>query len=285
MFASSLRRALVVKLRHHGDVLLAAPVLSSLREAAPQCEIDALVYAETAPMLAQHPALAQLHTIDRNWKRLGIVRQAQAEWRLLSALRARRYDLAIHLTDHPRGGWLTRLLGPHWSVAPERKGFHWKRSFSHLSPPPRAGRHTVEANLDSLRALGIEPRDKRVTLIPGAAAETKITAVLTGHGLAEHGFIHVHPTSRWLFKCWPAERVAALCDSFRARGWPVVLTAAPDPKEKALIEAVRHSATLPHLDLSGQLSLKELAASSLPQIIPAVPAAATAATAARSANA
>ena len=31
-----LRRVLVIKLRHHGDVLLAAPVFSALKQAAPQ---------------------------------------------------------------------------------------------------------------------------------------------------------------------------------------------------------------------------------------------------------
>ena len=50
-------RALVVKLRHHGDVLLAAPVLSVLKAHAPRLEIDALVYDDTAPMLEGHPAL------------------------------------------------------------------------------------------------------------------------------------------------------------------------------------------------------------------------------------
>ena len=45
---ADLRRALVIKLRHHGDVLLASPVLSVLKNHAPQVEIDALVYADTA---------------------------------------------------------------------------------------------------------------------------------------------------------------------------------------------------------------------------------------------
>ena len=36
-------RALVVKLRHHGDVLLATPVLSVLKAHAPRLEIDAQV--------------------------------------------------------------------------------------------------------------------------------------------------------------------------------------------------------------------------------------------------
>ena len=49
-----IRRVLVIKLRHHGDVLLTSPVFSVLRRAAPQAEVDALVYGETAPMLERH---------------------------------------------------------------------------------------------------------------------------------------------------------------------------------------------------------------------------------------
>jgi heptosyltransferase-3 len=60
-----LRRALVVKLRHHGDVLLASPVFSVLKNHAPQIEIDALVYAETAPMLELNPAISRLLTLYR----------------------------------------------------------------------------------------------------------------------------------------------------------------------------------------------------------------------------
>ena len=82
---AQVRRALVTKLRHHGDVLLASPVFTTLARAAPGIEIDALVYLDTAPMLAHHPAIAQLHTIDRNWKTQGAVAQMRAEWRCCAA--------------------------------------------------------------------------------------------------------------------------------------------------------------------------------------------------------
>ena len=36
-------RALIIKLRHHGDVLLTSPVISVLKNHAPHAEIDALV--------------------------------------------------------------------------------------------------------------------------------------------------------------------------------------------------------------------------------------------------
>src|SRR5262245_13260696 len=103
-------RALVVKLRHHGDVLLAAPVLRALKAQSPKLEIDALVYDDTAPMLEGHPALAQLHTVGRKWKDEGTVSRFLNEKGVFGRLRERRYDLLVHLSEQPRGAWLARFL-------------------------------------------------------------------------------------------------------------------------------------------------------------------------------
>ena len=266
---ASLRRVLVIKLRHHGDVLLGSPVISMLKRVAPQCEVDALVYADTAPMLEGHPALAQLHVIDRNWKRQGLWHQAAAESRLISELRARHYDLVVHLSVHTRGAWLVRLLRPRWSVAPRSRAGFRDNSFTHLYPAQSdPQRHTVETNLDSLRAFGMEPgpEDKRVIMVPGAKAQARVAGLLVQQGLQAGGFVHVHPASRWAFKCWPAERVAALCDALAAKGLPIVMTSSPDANEKALIADVRAArdkgaaVKAPTVDFSGQLSLRELAA-------------------------
>src|SRR3954468_13416859 len=94
-------RALVVKLRHHGDVLLASPVLGALKAHAPKMEIDALVYDDTAPMLEGHPALSQLFTVGRHWRRDGTVARFFHEKRLFGNLKKRRYDLIVHLSEQP----------------------------------------------------------------------------------------------------------------------------------------------------------------------------------------
>src|SRR5687767_879312 len=83
---SSVRRVLVTKLRHHGDVLLASPVLQVLANRMPHAEIDALVYSDTRGMLEGHPALSRLHLVDRAWKRAGLAAQSRHEGKLLGAL-------------------------------------------------------------------------------------------------------------------------------------------------------------------------------------------------------
>jgi heptosyltransferase-3 len=267
---AAVRRVLVTKLRHHGDVLLASPVFTTLRRAAPHAEIDALVYRETAPMLAGHPAIAQLHTVDRAWKRQGVVAQFRAERGLHAALRARRYDLLVHLTEHPRGATLARTLKPRYAVARERPGASrwWAQSFTHLYRQPLATpRHAVEANLDALRRLGVQPDagdDRRLVLVPGAQAEARADALLAQHGLRRGAFVQCHPGSRWLFKCWPAASTAALLDRIAADGHAVVVTGAPDERERALVgeilAAVAPATRERIVDLTGALSLSELAA-------------------------
>ncbi|HQW38631.1 MAG TPA: putative lipopolysaccharide heptosyltransferase III [Usitatibacteraceae bacterium] len=259
----SLRRVLVVKLRHHGDVLLTSPVFTVLAARAPHAEIDALVYADTRDMLAGHPAVARLHLIDREWKRQGLLLQARREAALLAALRERRYQLIVHLTDHWRGAWLAQLLRPRWSVAPARPGLAWKASFSHRFPLPKGTpRHTVEANLDALRRVGLYPTEdeKRLVMVPGPEAEAKVDALLAQHGLAAGGFLHVHPTSRWLFKAWTDEANAELLARLAADGHRLVVTGAPNAREQAIVKRILERAQAPVVDLSGALTLREMGA-------------------------
>jgi heptosyltransferase-3 len=249
------RRALVLKLRHHGDVLLAAPVLSVLRAHAPGMEVDALVYDDTAPMLDGHPALSVLHLVGRRWRSAGLGARLSEEWALARALRARGYDLLVHLTDHPRGAWLSRALGVRYSVAPivRERGAWWRGSFSHLYPLVR-NRHQVEVNLDALRRIGVQPGvgERKVQFVPGREAEQKAAE------LAPQPFVHMHPASRWRFKCWPAERNAQLADRLAGEGHQLVLTAAPE--ETRFIDEILARTTSRPLNLAGKLSLKELGA-------------------------
>jgi lipopolysaccharide heptosyltransferase III len=247
-------RALVMKLRHHGDVLLAAPVLSALK--AQGIEVDALVYDDTAPMLEGHPALAQLHVVGRRWRSEGISRIG-AESRLFGALRKRRYGLVVHLSEQPRGAWLARTLGARYSVAPRMpdRGAFWANSFTHLYPIA-ARRHQVEVNLDALRRIGLQPdlAVRKVQFVPGAEAEKKIA------GAVPQPFIHFHPASRWRFKCWPADKNAELIDRLAADGMKVVITAAPAEEEIALVNDILKRTKATVLNLAGQLSIKELGA-------------------------
>ena len=244
-------------------------MFAALARAAPHAEIDALVYRETAPMLANHPAVTTIHAIDREAKRQGIVAQVRAERALFAALRARRYDLLVHLTDHPRGLTLAHLLRPRFAVTrePRDRSPLWRRRFTHFYRLPRnTPRHAVEANLDALRRIGVypEPDDKRLVFVPGREAETRIDAILQERAIAPRAFIHAHPGSRWIFKCWTPRANAAFLDRVASDGYAIVVTGAPDPREReivaATLDAIAPRTRAQLLDLGGRLTLPEVGA-------------------------
>jgi heptosyltransferase-3 len=260
-----IHRVLVIKLRHHGDVLLASPVFSALKRLGPHLEVDALVYLETAAMLEGHPAIRRIHTIDRELGHAGGIRRIRGELGLWRDLRAGRFDLVVHLTEHRRGAWLTRLINPKYAVGPERteRGRFWRTSFTHRYLVPRAPlRHTIEINLDALRRIGLWPsdQDKSPVMVPGPEAHARISRLLQTHKLARKQFIVVHPGSRWLFKSLPPASTASLIDALAGDNWPVVVTGSRDPAERALIDSILASTKAPVVDLVAQLSLRELAA-------------------------
>ncbi|HEX2565556.1 MAG TPA: putative lipopolysaccharide heptosyltransferase III, partial [Burkholderiales bacterium] len=248
-------RALVIKLRHHGDVLLAAPVLAVLKAHAPRLEVDALVYDDTAEMLAGHPALSELHVVGRRWRREGVFSRLSLEKKLFGKLKKRSYDLIVHLSEQPRGAWLARSLGARYSVAPAMndRGRFWRGSFTHLFPLARR-RHQVEVNLDALRRIGIQPGldERKVAFVPGVEAEKKI-ATLVGND----AFVHLHAASRWRFKCLSVAQNAELADRLAGAGFKVVLTAAPDSAETLFVEEIVKASRSKPVSLAGQLSIRE----------------------------
>ncbi|OHX21199.1 putative lipopolysaccharide heptosyltransferase III [Chromobacterium sphagni] len=262
---SQVRRALVIRLMHHGDVLLTSPVFTVLKSHAPHIEIDALVYHETREMLTLHPAVSHVFTIDRNWKKLGAWQRLRHELALYSSLKARGYQLVVVLNSSNRTTALVRLLKPRWSVVPDMPGSgrFFRKTFSHRHGlPPANTRHIVEMHLDALRRLGVYPAEDetRLAIVAGDEAERTVRRLLAGNEVRPGRFILVHPGSRWFYKCWPADKMAGLVNALHEQGWQVVLSGAPSAEEAAMIQAVKAGLGRPAVDLSGQLSLKQLAA-------------------------
>ena len=262
---SGVRRALVVKLRHHGDVLLASATFAALKRALPQAEIDAYIYRDTLPMLEGHPAITGFHLYDSAWKSLPLIERMRRELDQLRSIRAAGYDLAVNLTEGDRGAIAARASGAAVRVGwdSEGKGLTYKdKLYTHITRRPRTPRHMVEQNLDCLRRIGIFPalEERALHFHVPPAARAAVEERLIAEGTRPGGFVLVHPTSRWLFKCWPLEQVARLIEALHAAGRRVVLSAAPDEREMAMVAALREACRAPLVDLAGRLDLKEFGA-------------------------
>lgn len=264
---SKVRRVLVIKLQHLGDVLLTSPVFAVLKQRYPHLAIDALVFADTAPVLSDNPYIEHIYTLERisgGVLRKSLWRRLLQEYRLQRQLRARGYDLVVALTDRLRAAWMTRLLRPTYSVAqkfPQKRGAWWRRSFTHLYSIPEAPRHTVEIHLDALRRLGVYPQGAEKQLQIGISSEvkTKVANICAQQQLQPASYIVLHPASRWMFKSWSTHGFAEVLRTLAAHKLRVVLVSGPDRKECDYVRAILRQGDIRAVDLSGQLTLAELA--------------------------
>ncbi|MCZ4059790.1 putative lipopolysaccharide heptosyltransferase III [Pantoea sp. LMR881] len=255
---------LLIKLRHHGDMLLTTPVINALRRRYPHASIDVLLYQETRPMLEAHPAVRRLHLIDRKWKNEGSWRKFAHERALLADIRACHYDLVINLADQWRAAMITLLSGAPLRIGfayKKRDNFVWRRCHNQLVSTADHGKlHTVEQNMSALAPLGISRTDARASMHYSETDKQKVLSLLAENAVSSP-FIVVQPTSRWVFKCWEDEKVAATIDQLAQTGRKVVLTAAPDKKELHMIEHIQSLCQSSDVvSFAGKLSLPQLAA-------------------------
>jgi heptosyltransferase-3 len=253
----SSKRILVIKLKQPGDVLLSTPVLTALKEAWPEARVTYLVPRGTEDMVVDHPRLDGLLVADRTGQSWG-----QA-WRFIRDLRTRRFEVVLELSGGDRGAFYTFLSGARERLGFERAGKSaWQRLFfTRLLPRPPLNLHLVEANLEILRGLGLEPQNPRLQFFWNQAAEARVQELLASRGLTAGGFVVIHPGAGWLFKCWTPEGYAGVLDAIQGRwGLPVVLTASRAPLEAELVAAILARAGTGPINLAGLLTLKELGA-------------------------
>jgi heptosyltransferase-3 len=261
-----IKRILVAKLRHHGDVLLTSPLFSLLKKHYPQAQIDAYIYKETLPMLEGHPAIDRFILYDKAWKKLLPLRRGFEEIKILRQIRRAGYDIVLNLTEGDRGALAAKV-----SKAPVRLGFDpensgmkgKKKCYTGIVRICHRPRHTVERHLDVLRKLGIYPDESERDLVFDVpqTAQAAVKLKLLQNNLSPKRYVLVHPVSRWLFKCLPVARIIELIQALKERGEEVVLSASPDPIEMQMCQEI--IAGLPEgsaLNLAGQTSLKELGA-------------------------
>ncbi|MFJ3458080.1 putative lipopolysaccharide heptosyltransferase III [Scandinavium goeteborgense] len=256
-------RILLIKLRHHGDMLLTTPVINSLHQRWPDSQIDVLLYEETRDMLAAHPNVHHIYGIDRQWKKLGTRGHLEKEWQLLKTLRGQDYHLVINLADQWRSAIITRFTGAPVRIGfdfNKRRGLLWRKCHTELaSVSSHPQMHTVEQNLSILAPLGI-PAVTTVSMSYSPEDWQTVSAKLAEKSVAER-FIVVQPTSRWFFKCWDEGKMAQTITELQRDGHTLVLTSGPDKKELAMVDAILAQCPQERIvSLAGQLTLRQLGA-------------------------
>ena len=254
-----IERILVIKLKHIGDVLLATPAIHALRKAFPKSRICALVYAGTDDMLTGNPDLEEVLVFEKGTG-VGRIRN---EGRLVGQLRRIRPDLAVQMGNGDREAILGVLSGARIRVGydPRGSGFLARRLLLTHIVPQDWEKHVVESNLDLVRALGVEPDARDLRLFVDPQAEAAVNTLVRDMGVErDDRVVVIHPTAKWMFKCWTDEGFAQVADYLSEEGMTVCITSGSAEREVQKAQRIIGRARRPAIDLSGRLTLKQLTA-------------------------
>ncbi len=255
-----INKILLIKLRHHGDVLLTTPLFEALTHFYPDIKIDFLIYEECYPIIKNHPLLNQAFFVNRKWRKANFFKRCLYELKLIQKIRREKYDAVFNLTEGDRGAIYAFLSQAKIRVGvdPLGQGLVGKAKFyTHLVRPQGLMKHTVEMQLDFLRKLNLSPpyEKREVKLIYGPSDLQK------AKNFIRKKTVLIHPVSRWMFKALPIETLKKVMIELIHRNYSLILTGSSDQQEieynHQLIQGFDSSQIL---NLTGQLSILELAA-------------------------
>jgi len=236
---------LVIVTRRIGDVLLATPLIRSLKLAWPDTAIDALVFSGTEAILAANPDLRRIHTIPARPRAL-------AHLAFLGRL-ARRYALAISLVPSDRPTLYAFAAGrTRVGLLLDTRKERWKRPLlQRWVPFDPLNTHTVRMHLELARLLGVTAHaDPIVTWREQDAAQADN---LVGTGL--HDYAVLHPYPKFNYKMWVPEAWIELGAWLGTQGYRVVLTGGGERSELEYVARVAQRMPPGTVNAAGRLTL------------------------------
>jgi heptosyltransferase-3 len=250
-------KILLLKFRNIGDVLLTTPLINNLKSQYPDAQIDFSVNNGTEAMLTLNPNLNKVISYDRDSiKSLPTFKRIWQEIKFSRSFRKENYDIVINLTEGDRGNQIVWLSNASIRIGHNSQNWIFRNALTHEMPKQKL-RHTVETNLDPLRVLNIPIKKKKVEIFWSFNDEQIISKELA----SIESFIHIHPVSRWLFKCIADKTMAQIIDFCEIElAIKVVITAAPIKSEIDKVNNILNLCESKPLNLSGRLSLKQTAA-------------------------
>lgn len=150
------KKILILKLDHAGDVLLSTPAIRAIRNAFPQAYITLVVSPWSADIVKRNQDVDEVIPYKAYWhnrspeKRINL----KETYNLIKYLRKQKYDLAFDLRGDIFAIIISVLAG-----APKRVGYGWEGGGFLLTNEVKTSvdKYQVEILLDALRTIGIEP--------------------------------------------------------------------------------------------------------------------------------
>ncbi|RIJ36924.1 glycosyltransferase family 9 protein [Pontibacter oryzae] len=239
-----MKKILIVQTAFLGDVVLATALVEKLHKFYPEARLGFLLRKGNEGLLKDHPLLHQVMVWNKKEGKY------KSLLRLLSQIRAEKYDLVVNVQRFGSTGFLTAFSGAKETVGFEKNPFSrlFTRRYVH---DVRSGTHEVERNNMLIQSVTNAIADKP-KLYP-----SQVDFAHVQHRKQEP-YICMAPTSVWFTKQFPKKQWVTLINSLDPK-YKVYLLGSPADKQHC-DEIIAQSINQRVENLCGQLSLLQSAA-------------------------
>ncbi len=231
-------RILIVKLSSIGDIIHALPAVAAIRRNLPDGHISWVAEARSAEIIRGCPLVDELIEIDTRSLRGGkVIDEIVLDMtRQASAIRTRKYDVAIDMQGLLKSGVIAKISGAKKRWGFSKSGLREPASRFFLTDTVEIApkTHIIRKNLKlASGALGFELDDELPEFPIATTDEHRAEAYSIIANVGEN-FAILNPAGGWVTKLWHAEKFGQLADAiWEATGMMSVVATAPNETELA----------------------------------------------------
>jgi heptosyltransferase II len=254
---AEVKKILVIRLDHLGDVLYSTCVPANLKKKYGQAKVDFLAAARSKDLLLNNPYIDNLILYDAPWfnrKKKGLF-SLKDFLKLAKELRNNNYDLGIDLRGDFRHILLMALSGIKFRVG---YGITGGAFLLHRHPEYRRGVPALEHNLDLLKAMGMDADEKRPAVYPDASDNEQFRQLLEENGIAGgDSVIVIHSYAGSQAKNWIGERFSQLISMvYKKYNSRIILVGSAEDAQKN--RRIISESNIAALDFAGKISMRVL---------------------------
>jgi ADP-heptose:LPS heptosyltransferase len=242
-----MQKILVIQTAFIGDVVLATGIIEKMHVYFPEAAIDLLLRKGNEGLVKDHPYLREVLIWNKQEGKLKNL------WKMLKAIRSRKYDTVINVQRFAATGILTAFSGAKEKIGFDKNPFSFlfTKSIKHIISSSEKPKHEIERNNDLIAhltdAIIFKPR-----LYPPEPDFNSIKKY------QQQFYICIAPASVWFTKQYPAEKWISFCKQVPNQ-YHIYLLGAPSDKSMC-DEIIKASAGVSISNLCGQLNFLQSAA-------------------------
>jgi lipopolysaccharide heptosyltransferase II len=224
------KKILVVQSHLIGDLVMATPMLRTLRKAYPDSQISLLANEFAADLLEGLTSIDRIITMKFPWSMYDHrLKNLINVLSVIRKLRKEKFDLAIDAQIDMRNVLLMFLIG-----AKTRLGYDITGGGIFLTDAPEFPddkNNLLDARLSLLECLGIDCPDKSTELQIMQEAKEWVESYLAQNNLNENRLVAIHPGASVKEKLWQSEKFAEVVDYLANKGFEPVIIEGPNDSD------------------------------------------------------